>query len=658
MKIIKWVISLILFAACLILTAEIYQNYLNTFNDGMYYFYDDTRMSAEETEKFCRSLQKAAQEEDVYVFAVSRIVTAADNCTCEIFATEDCREILKEDYGISEGVFESLLSGVTTVKISDFSEWTERSGTIREYPRYFIIGTEEQAKSMDDKLHAEETTISHIKRDNRADLYIIVVGVWGVAFLFLLLLTWFGIQFDKKKDFLKISLGCSTAQIITRAIIQDIIAFSAGFIAMYLVFRQLAYVGYGMRTQLIAFSAFLVLNSILHFSLLRPDYKAILYGANLNQNLLVNCYALKTITSLVVIFSLSVIFVFISQNTDYIFLEDKVMAMGSYQFLDFQQSSIDSDDDGREHQQNILNALQRDERIKNCSATALRLVEFEARNGEEIEFLQFNQKCNQFITISGFDDIIDGEDADYYVFVPQNKQSLIDYESLAYDCIYRRNSVAEGSFTVSFYDYGGNEKIFYFEPQEEYGFSLSENPFIIYCALTDEELQQSGAAIANIERSIFNISSETMEELRETYGLDYLTGTSVGQICERSYHIIKRIMLMNGVLCLLLLLLEIFVISVIVRLEYMINAKLLTIQKILGYSLIQKHNMTLILNFVTVIGGIGINALFSVFHEWFPWWYPLLCGAALMIFEVVLMIVIIQRYERANAAKILKGGSL
>ena len=29
-----------------------------------------------------------------------------------------------------------------------------------------------------------------------------------------------------------------------------------------------------------------------------------------------------------------------------------------------------------------------------------------------------------------------------------------------------------------------------------------------------------------------------------------------------------------------------------------------------------------------------------------------------MIFEVVLMIVIIQRYERANAAKILKGGSL
>lgn len=218
--------------------------------------------------------------------------------------------------------------------------------------------------------------------------------------------------------------------------------------------------------------------------------------------------------------------------------------------------------------------------------------------------------------------------------------------------------MADGSFSVSFHDYGGNEKIFYFEPQEEYGFNLSENPFIIYCALTDEELQQSGAAIANMERSIFNISSETMDKLREAYGLDYLTGTSVEQVCERSYHIIKRIILLNCVLSLLLLLLEFFVISVIVRLEYMVNARLLTIQKILGYSLIQKHNMTLILNFVTIIGGIGINVLFSVFHEWFPWWYPLLCGAALLIFEVVLMIAIIQRYERVNAAKILKGGSL
>ncbi len=658
MKIVKWIISLILFAACLILTAETYQNYLNAFNDGMYYFYDDKRMSAEETEKFCRSLQEAVAEENVYAFTVSRIVTAADNCTCEIFATEGCREVLEKDYGISEGVFESLLSGVTTVKISDFSEWTERFETIREYPRYFIIGTEEQAEKVDDKLHTEDTTISHIKRDNRADLYIIIVGVWGIAFLFLLLLTWFSIQFDKKKDFLKISLGCSTAQIITRAVIQDIIAFAAGFAVACFVINQLAYIGYGIMTLTIMFVSFLILNSGLHLTLLRNNYKAILYGANLNQNLLVNCYALKTITSLVVIFSLSVIFVFISQNTDYIFLEDKVMAMGSYQFLDFQQSSIESDDDGREHQQNILEALQRDDRIKNCSATALRLVEFETENGEEIELLKFNQKCKQFITISGFEDIIDGEDADYYVFVPQNKQSLIDYESLAYDYIYRRNSVTDGSFTVSFHVYGGNEKIFYFEPQEEYGFNLSENPFIIYCAMTDEELQQSGATIADIERSIFDISVETMEELKETYGLDYLTGTSVGQVCERSYHIIKRIMLLNGVLSLLLLFLEFFVISVIVRLEYMVNAKLLTIQRILGYSLIQKHNMTLILNFVTVIGGIGINALFSVFHEWFPWWYPLLCGAALLIFEVVLMIVIIQRYERVNAAKILKGGCL
>ena len=91
MKIVKWIISLILFAACLILTAETYQNYLNTFNDGMYYFYDDKRMSAEETEKFCRSLQEAVAEENVYAFSISCIVTVADNCTCEIFATEGCR---------------------------------------------------------------------------------------------------------------------------------------------------------------------------------------------------------------------------------------------------------------------------------------------------------------------------------------------------------------------------------------------------------------------------------------------------------------------------------------------------------------------------------------------------------------------------------------
>ena len=70
---------------------------------------------------------------------------------------------------------------------------------------------------------------SYIHRENTTGLEWLIGAVWTVSLLFLLLLTWLDIQFQKKEIFLRLSLGSSVWQIIGKNVLADTSVFAGIF---------------------------------------------------------------------------------------------------------------------------------------------------------------------------------------------------------------------------------------------------------------------------------------------------------------------------------------------------------------------------------------------------------------------------------------------
>ena len=90
----------------------------------------------------------------------------------------------------------------------------------------------------------------------------------------------------------------------------------------------------------------------------------------------------------------------------------------------------------------------------------------------------------------------------------------------------------------------------------------------------------------------------------------------------------------------------------------MINSKRIALKKILGYGLVSRNRNTLVFNAVTVLAGLGIAVILTVLFKLAPIKMMLLCGAALLLMDLILVTLMMARTEKKNTANVLRGGCL
>ena len=100
------------------------------------------------------------------------------------------------------------------------------------------------------------------------------------------------------------------------------------------------------------------------------------------------------------------------------------------------------------------------------------------------------------------------------------------------------------------------------------------------------------------------------------------------------------------------------IIVTIIKLEYKVNAKELSIKKILGYSILNKNRTIFQLNLfgagISIVTMIIISLMFGMTQVSIV----LTIGTALTAIEAGLIVFNILKLERTSIPKILKGGSL
>jgi len=665
MKKVKLIISFFLISLCLIMTGEMFQNYIANFTDQFTYF-DVSESDVEIRKEICSTIERLAKENGVFVFAAHKTSETSYFYSRTVYADEETLKTLQSKYDVHAGEYGSIFSGSTVIKTADYSEIAEN----KTVERFYFSGNSVTVQGIRDLVNTRFTA-SYIHTEKANANRWLIVCVWLLSGLLVLLMTWFDIQFQKKENFVQISLGRPRLQIILKNALTDTLAYLGIYLVLYLLLGRYTYLGYKQNISLPIFVGAIIINTALYFALYKIDFKEVLQGANISASTVSNGYVLKALTMIVTVAALSSNIILIAENGENLLQYKKIEEFSDYSFLNvamqfssFVKDNEDDDTDVR-YQESIKteifhNFLKEDKAAFSIWCLAGEINEnYLLVNNNAVELL------NMFPEIKSMD-----KKTKCRILVPSaygNEQRLLE---TAPQCL----SIAFGNVSENIrYDskiYNGNEKILCLTSIDTTNFPLRfarfKNPVIVYCDLSSDTLNRLDASSASVDsyfRDImFKVTDKDIAEIEEKYELEkhhlYLTQEKVTDRFSHYKASLMRIILLNTVISVFLLLLEIAVISTLVKLEYKAHATELSLKKILGYTIYNKCKTLFLLNIYAASIGIVTVVIISLMFRFSLWYVVVLTGAALLAFEWIIIALNIIKLEKTSVPKILKGGSL
>ena len=258
--------------------------------------------------------------------------------------------------------------------------------------------------------------------------------------------------------------------------------------------------------------------------------------------------------------------------------------------------------------------------------------------------------------------------SDFVVYIPENRYSEID----SYDIEFAAATTASTFFGLESYSFEAREyshvDVVYFDLRNEseltFGSDLISDPIVVYCNLSKaqiNELLMNNTAIDFGDRwtnIIFDINDTSFFSKSIKDRLADVQFRSVIELCNQYKSNLVRGVLLNSVLSAFLLVLNVMLISVIVKIEYLVHSKEIALKKILGYSVLQRNIAILSINvfsvFIAFVTGVILSKMYGIFD------IGALCivSVAILLINSTLILITMTVAEKHNTAHILKGGSL
>jgi hypothetical protein len=651
MKRVRIILAILLILLGFIFSAELYQNYFRNFCGQFYYFELEEK---ENRKAVAELLEKTANEKNIGIFAVTDNTDTALETEIDVYANEKAKKLLESKYDIQNGEFCSFFSGKTKLRFHLFSE-IESNDTIETF---YCTGTMDEVSSVKTAVNQKHAT-SYIHKGYSDGNNWMIWAVWGLIYCILFVLGWMVIQFEKKENFIKISMGESIKKIIMKNVITDIGLYCVMMFGIRTVLKNVISLNFHENGIFLMFFVFVVLQTMINIWGFRYDYKEIMYGANISMKTLGNCYALKVISMIASIVSIAICIGLVIYQYSYFRMYDKIEKYKDYSFLSYR---IDTSDQ------------REDEELEQVIARKESLLFYDMYRKGKISLAVTNavgKNNDKYYLVSentlGIKDLIkEKEEDDFhgaYILMPE---SMSNKEEIEKDAIEATKWDYEGfqkDFEYKIITYNQFE-LLYFDTEAsdlEFGFDKVENPIMILYHFNFDEMDKENAAVylGGIQNDImYRLDGMKASEIEQKYGLKDVTITSVPSRCEQYRASIIRVLLLNLIICIFMMILEVIIIMTIIKLEYMINAKELAIKKILGYSIIKKNGFLFLTNFlsagVAVISVLIYSSMYNVVS------IPLivLSTFGLVISEMILIIFYIIKTEKTQATKILKGGTL
>lgn len=661
MKKIKFIISFILILLGFFITGESYQLYLDNFETSSYSTTLFLNGSPNNTEqKMVEDITKASEQNSVQVFTIVSDVKSMLLSERRIYGTTGIDKYIQDHYQIQEKSYPSLLSGTKKVVFHPLEDLVNNED-LASISQYYLIGDKDDILNFKDSLngvYAGNFPQEGYDSSGKVNIFF----VWFLISIVLLFLSYYDIILQKKESFIRISLGERTSSIILKNITLDTIMYSVIFFVIFFTLQHHTSTFFHLNISSGVFISMLFFNALIYFTLYFYNLKEALAGTKSSRKLLIMNYALKILSVVISLTIVSSNIAVIVEGVQFYQQRSFFKEHADYFYVKMQYSLTPGQDEDHSLEDSFL-----------VTETFYRkfFKDFDATQLVTSGVLGNNVMLANQNSITYLQEHIDelsniNSQKELYFILPQhmrNDTNLISQLKNSFELVEQN----EFRYDYDIIYYVGNPKIICIDEFSLNGSFYMESPIIIYNNMDlSENVDSANASHFRWDYAhdiLYKLSpdqfaSYVAEHSTDTNKLHYQL-TNALEKYEYQWSIIKRTLYLNVILTLLILFLEFFIITTILRLEYEVNAIELSIKKVLGYTVWQKNRKILLITVIPTLLGIVAALILRMFIDVEQYYKYLIYGSLLiLIIEPFIILSYIRKLERTNVQKILKGGSL
>lgn len=663
MKRIKFIVFSILAVILFFYNSENFQDYIREFENGNDFvtFYAPAETTSEE---MLNDLSRAADESNISFFITDYVNLSTFSSKKTIYySSQDVIDYINSTYYISDGNYKSIIGGKTEVKFESINNIEN----LTTYNCFWLIGSREEQRDFKNKLIVKYG--GSIPREGFSYDGILQNSIKMCIILFVisLFISLFQIISYRKEALVRIINGESIIAYITGGIFNDFWWYCFLFAIIYFLMSILCYTNFCITYVLLAFMGMLIINSLLYLCFLKFNIKRDLSKTRISNKLLFGCYALKLITSVLIIsiitLNSAVIFEGISFYSQKHFFE----SVSEYSYVNnkirFPENTEENDLINAKYKYKFYQHFTRNGNALmqvylgdvSCDNVVYPIVYMNKNN------LKYLLNCIPELDSDSFTD-----DKVYYLF-PQQAFTTNCYNLILHDTDewvrwnLEMHYNYQYEYTVLCYQDGTN--ILALSNQFEMHSDYVQNPII---AFNNRDESQDAYNITSDIRDIYDrdimyiINKEDILELERQFGYnteDFLLEiTNVYDDYLIRLDFIKRITYINTAITLLVIIMNIVVTVFIITIEYSVNKIDLAVKKTLGYSRFERFKKLHLLSFITTALGsfilLGINILTHISNSFLI----VLCGLIVSIMDFLIIMFFSKKADNENIRKILNGG--
>ncbi len=648
MKVIKYICLFIFMMFGIIMQTEIFQ--IQLWNcETAYWVASRCAPGIIETADFIKDVKTVSSEHDVHVFSFDMEMRSNYSFCLNIYGDDEViRQDFREKANVDERVYTSLVSGITEVKFHDLDDVcyvAENSPTFD--PMIVYIGEEEDIQAVYEELSGKyDLTWPQLWESTEKDMMIVV---WGLIAILMIVMNVVSAIRRKKEVVVRASLGESVGHIVLKSALTDAAFDILVFILARLLLSHIVSGWYEDRLVMLILVIGIVLSVLPYLTFYSFDIRQAFANAEQQKGSMGLLYVLKFAACALTIFTLC---------TNFSSIQSNLLSDGSMlePYFDANYFFIMNGGD-YERQEEVWAEFFAEDNEKIKPVVCVEVFD------DERSYLFVNHRGKSML--QGLEKLADEADngADIMIFIPESKNYEHDkYTSdEALKWALDMSDPANKDMEIQYVPYSGTRMLSYLTNSSMDGIKSAKNPVVIYQANNDTVLNPNLASLVAGE-IIYDCDEDTLRSIAPKY-IDELGNTEMivtkvaDQYAYNHSFLVKLISFLSS-LCIVVLLLDIAIIFAISRLEFRNNAMRISLKKILGYSLFDRHKALLgaitIENVVLLIGMVIMTA----FSTRVSLKTCLIVCAVVMAAEYLIIFSNVLRTEKTNVQKSLKGGCL
>lgn len=622
----------------------------------------------EQLDKLINVLTEAAESNGVGIFISDyESQSNIEETECLYYAGDPLESIDKAVNGHYDYV--SVLSGISHFKTVPLNEARQFKVVIAVY----FCGDTQSVRSAQRYIREHLDLSSHADSTANGNTFLhMELGAFAIALLIIMMFSLSDTEARKKEFILKYIYGESKWKLISKYYLTDALTYCIIIAALVFAVSKLNSLMYCLGIVMVFSLCILAGAFLCCLPLLTADPIAVLKGRNSKKKALSINRFVKVLVSAMIVCVIAVFITLLNESDTYIKTEDFFEQHSDYSFCQMEHDNefeLMTYDRENYVDSNYKTAC---DYYDICQPLLINREEFPVYNDEEQPgdngyYIFANSNMMDYLKTN----IAELESADvsedYIIIAPEDTvndefiENCLTLINSRYNVYFFDEKVLYSRENVRIIKTEKSYKVFATDNSKESEMGVYKNEPIIICTVPENKsaYPPKEMNLGSMPYYMLKMNDELKNELIEKEGYTKFVQTNCKENFDYFWRMNKLGLIYFGAFSIMLVLLEVIVLSFVVKLEFDLNKEEFCIKRVLGYTLISRYGEliaeTLISSFICCALSIFLLSLLDTNT-------PALAATAvsviLLVLEFVMIIFYAIKLEKANIQKILKGGAL